>query len=158
MHSRTRKKHAKRMNRDAIRERILNRSLTVLPIEQEISGLEELTGELAVRELTAAKAARIDKIAKSEDGEEDDGLSIAATFAFALVTRDTHELIFDEKDIGALSQVLGLSVLSPVAKLIKQMSGLDEDAPALLKKSLKTIRESDSPTSSIATSEQPAVA
>ena len=140
------------MNKAEIRERILNRRLTILPIEQEIAGLEELTGFLAVRELTASQASRIDKIAKGEDGEEDDGLSIAATFAFALVERESRELIFNERDIGALSQVLGLSVLSPVAKLIKQMSGLDEDAPALLKKSLKKIRESDSGTSSTATS------
>jgi hypothetical protein len=146
------------MDKALIREKILNRRLTIKPIEQEIEGLEDLTGHLAVRELTASQASRIDKISKGENDEDDDGLSIAATFAFALVERESKELIFNEKDIGQLSQVLGLSVLAPVAKLIKQMSGLDEDAPALLKKSLKKIRENDSATSSTETTAQPGAA
>lgn len=141
------------MDRATIREKILNRKLTILPIEEEITGLEDLTGCLSVRELTASQAARIDKIAKSEDGEEDDGLSIAATFAFALVERESGLCIFeDEKVIGQLAQVLGLSVLGPVAKIIKRMSGLEEDAPALLKKNLTRIREKNSNSACIETS------
>ena len=123
------------MDINTIREKILNRKLTIKPLTEEIEGLEDLTGELSVRELTAAQVSRIDKIAKSEDGSEDDGLSVAATFAFALVSTATGEPIFaDEKVIGQLAQVLGTSVLTPVAKIIKQMSGLDEDAPAKAKK------------------------
>ena len=153
MHTRTRKKQIRPMNRAEIRERILNRKLTILPLEEEIVGLEELTGLLAIRELTASQASRIDKLAKSEDGEEDDGLSIAATFAFALVERDSGLSIFeDEKVIGQLAQVLGLSVIGPVARIIKKMSGLDEDAPQLIKKKSKRIAVPASPSNFIETS------
>lgn len=119
------------MDRAEIRAKILNRKLTIIPLEEEITGLEDLTGHLSIRELTASQAARIDKIAKSEDGEEDDGLSIAATFAFALIERETEKPIFeDEKVIGQLAQVLGLSVLGPVAKIIKELSGIDDEQKA----------------------------
>lgn len=128
------------MDRNLIREKILNRKLTIKPLTQEIEGLEDLTGHLSVRELTAAQASRIDKIAKAEGGEEDDGLSIAATFAFALIETESGLPIFeDEKVIGQLAQVLGTSVLGPVAKVIKEMSGLDEEAPARAKKLSKVV-------------------
>lgn len=140
------------MDRALIREKILNRKLTIIPLEEEIIGLEDLTGQLSIRELTASQASRIDKIAKSESGDEDDGLSIAATFAFALVERETGLPIFeDEKVIGQLAEVLGLSVLAPVAKVIKKLSGMDEEAAEKAKKKLLS-RAPASPSSFIETS------
>jgi len=153
MHTRTKAKHAPRMNRAEIRERILNRKLTIIPLTEVIAGLEDLNGHLSIRELTAAQASRIDKIAKSEDGDEDDGLSIAATFAFALVETESGLPIFeDEKVIGQLAEVLGLSVLAPVAKIIKKLSGMDEEEAEKAKKNLKKIAAKGSATSFIETS------
>lgn len=145
------------LTKDQIRARMMNFGKKVVDFEGVLPGLEDLAGELAIRELSAADTSAISGVATTENGY-DNALDIGATIARGLISKATGERVFSDTDAQTISE-FGLSVLSPLINKIKEISGLSATAVQDTKKnSLSQPPASGSvlPTNSIETSEQPA--
>jgi hypothetical protein len=144
------------LTREQIREKLLNFKKKTVDFIGSLPGLEELNGELAIRELSAADTSAISGMAKSEDGYQDH-LDVAGTVARGLVHRETKERIFSDLDMEAVAE-FGLSVLRPIVEEIKKISGLNPTVVADAKKNSQPTPKAEpnaSPTSSTETVEQP---
>jgi hypothetical protein len=115
------------MNRAQAREKFLARKQRTIDLADSLPGLEELDGQLALRELTAAQTTQIDRLSKDANDKSDEGLQMAGLVAKSLIFRADGERIFEDNDIQALSE-LGLSVLTPIATKVAKLSGLDMKA------------------------------
>lgn len=141
------------MNAQDARALFLNLQLSTTDFTTELPGLAELTGLLAIRELSAKDAVQSEKLSLGRDGKTDDAEMLGAMIVRSLVLRETKERIFQDNDMDAVAS-LGLSVLTPIATQIKEVSGIDQVAVESAKKNLTPTTSSDSATSSPENSEQ----
>ena len=121
------------LNEEQVRAAFLNRPKKRVPFEESIEGLEQLDGQLAIQELSAAATTHVELLAKQRDGEADEALMLAGIVAKALVLRRTHNRIFKDTDIQAVSE-FGLSILKPLSEKIAEVSGISPDALTNAKK------------------------
>jgi hypothetical protein len=132
------------MTKDQIRERMMNFGKQVVDFNGKLPpGLEDLEGELAIRELSAADTSDVNDIA-TVNGKYSSALDIGVSVARGLVTRSVpHERIYSDLDAQTLSE-LGFSMLKPIAMQIKKLSGLTEDSLASAKKNSPQKPQADS--------------
>jgi hypothetical protein len=115
------------MNRAQAREMFLARKRLTQDLTDTLPGLEDLTGQLAIKELTAAETTHVDELSKDENDKSSDALQMAGLIAKCLVFKADGQRLFEDNDIQALSE-LGLSVLTPIATKAAKLSGLDMKA------------------------------
>lgn len=137
-----------KLTKEQIREKLLNRKRRMQKLEVSLPDLEELDGQLAIQELTAKDLEDAQNLCKGPDGEQQDLLMTAVMITKALVTYDTKERIFSEKDAGFIVDTFGLLILQPVGTAIQEVNGLSGDALEAAKKNLKAIKDSEQATSS----------
>nr|BBH90136.1 hypothetical protein KTC_48870 [Thermosporothrix sp. COM3]BBH90201.1 hypothetical protein KTC_49520 [Thermosporothrix sp. COM3]BBH90266.1 hypothetical protein KTC_50170 [Thermosporothrix sp. COM3] len=125
-----------------IRAKFFNRRLKVQDLEVTLPGLEELDGQLALRELTAKEVVQAERLSKDETGRNE-ALEAAAFVTYSLITREGKEQIFSEQDIDGVAG-FGMSVLTPIAEKIRELSAIDADET---QKNLKQTTSNTSPTS-----------
>lgn len=125
-----------------IRAKFFNRRLKVQDFEVTLPGLEGLNGKLALRELTAKEVVQAERLSKDETGRNE-ALETAAFVTYSLITREGKEQIFSEQDIDGVAG-FGMSVLSPIAEKIRELSAIDVDET---QKNLKQTTSNTSPTS-----------
>ena len=130
------------MNAAEIRAALYKRQLNLINVEESIPGLPELDGLLACIELNGQQTSQAEKLADTPQGT-DQVLMMAAMVCQSLVTRDTKERIFSDTDVEGVAK-FGLSVLSPLSKLVAIASGIDPDTLEQAKKNLNLTTVSSS--------------
>ena len=135
-----------KLNREMIRARFINRPKRIVPLGVDLPDLEDLTPYLALQELSAASTLHVDRLA-DDHGKADEAMQLAGMICKSLVVQETRERVFSDTDMQVVSE-MGLSVLFPIVKRIKEVSDLtDNSLDDALKNSKKT-PDSDSRTSS----------
>lgn len=121
------------MNREEIRAAFMNRPLQTLDLNATLPGLEQLEGQLSLQELTAETAVQSETLGQTNTETPDKALQLGATIIAALITRDTKERVFADADVQFVAN-FGLSVITPIATQIAELSGTTVDALANAKK------------------------
>lgn len=123
------------MNAAEIRALLLERKLAYKDYEGTLPRFPELDGLLGLMEISASDGIKASLIATGEDGKVDSSLQLASIVIDSLVLRSTKEHIFSETDLEAVAG-FGMSILAPIARQTKALSGLDTDALEDAKKNL----------------------
>ncbi len=130
-----------------LRAALFNRKLQEFPYDDPIPGLEDLTGQFSVVELTGTQTTQVNKLARDDDGKTDPIFAQAATVCMGLIERETKERVFSDTDFEGVAG-FGLSVLKPIGDLIGQISGLDQKGLEEAKKKYQSRHAKDSNSSS----------
>lgn len=121
------------MNREQIRAAFMNRKLKTVDFTQSLPDLEDLDGQLSLRELTAASSVQLDAAGEQNSSVPKEALQMGSMITASLVTRDTQEQVFGDADVEFVAN-MGLSVLVPIAEQIAVLSGTTVAALANAKK------------------------
>jgi hypothetical protein len=117
----------RRLTKQEIQEKLLNRKKRMTKFEGSLPDLEELDDQLAFMELSAKDVEYAQNASKGADGEVQEVLTLSGLIARALVVYDTKERVFTDDHRGSIAE-WGLLVVQPIGDAIRESSGLTKKA------------------------------
>lgn len=137
-----------KFTREQILEKLMNRKRRMQKLELELPDLEDLNGELALRELSAGDFEDAEELSKGEDGTPRNTVEGAILITRALVMYATKERIFEDNHAEWIIREFGTLVTVPLVSAVREFCGTTGNAYEDAKKNYQKTLEKGSPTSS----------